>query len=196
MFDPASRRPRMSRALYVPAAVVITLALAGVVSRFTSQPPPQRGGPSWHPPVEHAEPAPPADVAPPPAPMASTVTSATARERAAAPATKPVRSAAKPVDYSFPVVHKHAIRGCRGQLTVTSRGVAFVPDKQEDRVKDAFVLAFGEFLSDLSGDELTVKTQARTYRFKAADAGGGESQASLRDIADRIARLRAAAPAR
>jgi hypothetical protein len=82
-------------------------------------------------------------------------------------------------------------------LTVSSVGVAFVPDKEDDKAKDAFFFRYGEFLSAVSGDELTVKSQARTYRFKAADAGDGdEGPASLQQIADRIARLRPAAPAR
>jgi EAL domain-containing protein (putative c-di-GMP-specific phosphodiesterase class I) len=196
MFAAPGTRRRVPRAVYVSAAVVSTLALAGVVARFTSPPPPQGGG-STRPALEHAATAPPTAVAPPPAPKASTVTSAAEWERAAAPAAKPVRSAVKPIEYTFTVVHKHAIRGCRGQFTVTSRGAAFVPDKREDRAEDAFDLPFSEFLSAVSGDELTVKTQERTYRFKAADAGGADKgPASLQQIADRIARLRPAAPAR
>jgi EAL domain-containing protein (putative c-di-GMP-specific phosphodiesterase class I) len=195
-FEPASRRPRMSWALYVSAAAVITVALSGVVNRFASQPPPQRG-PSSRPPVEQAEPAPPAAPTPRPAISTPGVTSGSERTLAAAPAAKAVRSAAKPVEYSFPIVHRHALGGCRGQLTVSSVGVTFVPDKEDDKAKDAFFFKYGEFLSAVSGDELTVKSQARTYRFKAADAGGGdEGQASLQEIADRISRLRPAPPAR
>ena len=196
MFEPASRRPRMSWALYVSAAAVITVALSGVVNRFASQPPPQRG-PSSRPPVEQAEPAPPAAPTPRPAISPPGVTSGSERTLAAVPAAKAVRSAAKPVEYSFPIVHRHALGGCRGQLTVSSVGVAFVPEKENDKAKDAFFFKYGEFLSAVSGDELTVKSQARSYRFKAADAGGGdEGPASLQEIADRIARLRPAPPAR
>ena len=38
-YETAGRWPRMSSALYVSAAVVATLALAGLVARFTAQPP-------------------------------------------------------------------------------------------------------------------------------------------------------------
>jgi len=177
--DTTSRRPRVSKALYVSAAVVIAVALSGVVNRFANQP------------------AAPATATQPPALVTPTLMSAIEPERAAAAAAKSASPATKPVAYSFALVHKHALRGCKGQFTVTSRGVAFVPDNKEDRAKDAFALAFGEFLSDVSGDELTVKTQARTYRFKAAEVGGGvEGLASLQEIADRIARLRPRAPAR
>ena len=177
--ETTSRRPRVSKALYVSAAVVITVALAGVVNRFANQP------------------AAPATATPPPALVTPTVTSAVEPERAAAAAAKSDRSATKPVAYTFTLVHKHALRGCRGQFTVTSRGVAFVPDNQEDRAKDSFRFPFSEFRATVSGDELTVKSQARTFRFKAADVGGkDEGLASLQEIADRISRLRPAAPAK
>jgi diguanylate cyclase (GGDEF)-like protein len=178
-FETTSRRPRVSKALYVSAAVVITVALSGIVNRFASQP------------------AAPATATPPPAQVAPTATSAVEPERAAAAAARSARPATKPVAYSFALVHKHALRGCRGRFTVTSRGVSFVPDNQEDRAKDGFALAFSEFLSAVSDDELTVKTQARTYRFKAPDGvGKDEGLANLQHIADRIARLRPAAPAK
>ena len=177
--ETTSRRPRVSKALYVSAAVVITVALAGVVNRFANQP------------------AAPATATSPPALVTPTVASAIERERAAATAAKAARSATKPVAYAFALVHKHALRGCKGQFTVTSRGVAFVPDNKEDRAKDSFLFPFSEFRATVSGDELTVKSRARTYRFKAADGGGkDESLASLQEIADRISRLRPATPAR
>lgn len=95
------------------------------------------------------------------------------------------------------MVHKHALGGCRGQLTVSSLGVAYVPDKESDKAKDAFSFKYGEFLSAVSGDELTVKSQARTYRFKAADVRGkDENQARLQEIADRMSRARLTPPAR
>jgi diguanylate cyclase (GGDEF)-like protein/PAS domain S-box-containing protein len=177
--ETTSRRPRVSKALYVSAAVVITVALAGVVNRFANQP------------------AAPATATSPPALVTPTVASAIERERAAAAAAKSARSATKPVAYAFALVHKHALRGCKGQFTVTSRGVAFVPDNKEDRAKDSFLFPFSEFRATVSGDELTVTSRARTYRFKAADGGGkDESPASLQEIADRISRLRPATPAR
>jgi hypothetical protein len=178
-FETTGRRPRVSKALYVSAAVVITVALSGVVNRFANRP------------------AAPATATPFSALVTPTVTSAIEPGRAAASAATSARPATKPVAYSFALVHKHALRGCKGQFTVTSRGVAFVPDNQEDRAKDSFLFPFGEFRATVSGDELTVKSRARTYRFKAPDGvGKDEGLASLQKVADRISRLRPAAPAR
>jgi diguanylate cyclase (GGDEF)-like protein/PAS domain S-box-containing protein len=178
-FETTRRRPRVSNALYVSAAVVITVALSGVVNRFANRP------------------EAPATATPFSALVTPTVTSAIEPERAAAAAATSARPATKPVAYSFALVHKHALRGCKGQFTVTSRGVAFVPDNQEDRAKDSFVFPFSEFRATVSGDELTVKSRARTYRFKAPDGGGkDEGLASLQKVADRISRLRPAAPAK
>jgi diguanylate cyclase (GGDEF)-like protein/PAS domain S-box-containing protein len=178
-FETTRRRPRVSNALYVSAAVVITVALSGVVNRFANRP------------------EAPATATPFSALVTPTVTSAIEPERAAASAATSARPATKPIAYSFALVHKHALRGCKGQFTVTSRGVAFVPDNQEDRAKDSFVFPFSEFRATVSGDELTVKSRARTYRFKAPDGvGKDEGLASLQKVADRISRLRPAAPAR
>jgi hypothetical protein len=179
MFETTRRRPRVSKAFYVSAAIVITVALSGVVNRFANQP------------------AAPATATPPTALLTPTVTSAIGPERAAASAATSARPATKPVAYSFALVHKHALRGCKGQFTVTSRGVAFVPDNQEDRAKDSFLFPFSEFRATVSGDELTVKSRARTYHFKAPDGGGKDGGlASLQNVADRISRMRPAAPAR
>ena len=178
-FETTRRRSRVSNALYVSAAVVITMALAGVVNRFANQP------------------EAPATATPFSALVTPTVTSAIEPERAAASAATSARPATKPIVYSFALVHKHALRGCKGQFTVTSRGVAFVPDNQEDRAKDSFLFPFSEFRATVSGDELTVKSRARSYRFKAPDGvGKDEGLASLQKVADRISRLRPAAPAR
>ena len=195
-------RLRMSRALYVSAAAVFALALAGVVARFAGQPSPQTGPPPHAvmesaapapPALEIAAPAPSAAAVPPPEAVTPVVTNTRGPERSnLPPATPPV---AAPAADSFSMVHKHALGGCRGQLTVSSLGVAYVPDKESDKAKDAFLFKFGEFLSAVSGDELTVKSQARTYRFKAADVRGkDENLARLREIAGRMSRAPSPAP--
>ena len=206
-YEPIGRRPRMSRALYVSAAAVITLTLAGLVARFTDSPPPP-GAHSSPPALEIAAPAPLAAAAPPPAPLTPDVTKPRGPERRnLPPATPPAAATAapastrapavEPVGTSFPIVHKHTLRGCRGQLTVSSLGVAFVPDKAEDRAKDAFSFKYGEFLSAVSGDELTVKSQTRTYRFEAADAGGqDESRTRVQEIGGQITRMSRTPPVR
>jgi hypothetical protein len=86
---------------------------------------------------------------------------------------------------------------CRGQLTVSQRGLVFVPEQDEDKRNDAFSLKYSEFQTSLSGDELTVQSKTRTYRFKAADATGADGgRARLQEIADRITRLSRASSAK
>jgi diguanylate cyclase (GGDEF)-like protein len=185
--EAANGRSRLSRVLYVAAAAVVTVALAGFVVRFTTQRPASETSSSQAA-LERA--------ATTPGPVPANLPAAKPSAAATVP-TPPAVPAAKPAVYSLPVVHKHAVRGCRGQLTVSPRGVAFVPDKVEDRAKDGFVLKYGEFLSAVSGDELTVTSQAKTYRFKAADASGkDEGRTRIQDIGSRISRLRQASPAK
>jgi hypothetical protein len=183
----ANGRSRLSRVSYVAAAAVVTVALAGFVVRFTAQRPPL-GPSSSQTALERTA------TTPGPAPANLPAAKPPAAATVSAP---PAVPAAKPVVYSLPVVHKHAVRGCRGRLTVSPRGVAFVPDKEEDRVKDGFVFKYDEFLSAVSGDELTVTSQAKTYRFKAADASGkDEGRTRIQEIGSRISRLRQASPAK
>ena len=161
-------RPPVSRALYVSAAAVLVLALAGLVSRFAGQSTP--GGRSPNAAMESAAPA-----------------DKPAGEPARSPAATPSRSAVKPAAYTLAVVHKHALGGCEGRLTVSGSGVAFVPAKADDRAEDAFSFKHGQFLHTLSEDELTIKSRTRTYRFKAADGRSkDESRARLREIASRL----------
>jgi diguanylate cyclase (GGDEF)-like protein/PAS domain S-box-containing protein len=174
------RRSGISKAMYVSAAAVATLALAGLVARFAFQPP----APA---PVPAKAPA----AAAPGVPANQELSTA----NAAAP--KAGRPAAKPLVYSVPVVHKHALRGCRGQLTVSQRGLVFVPEQDEDKRNDAFSFKYSEFQHSFSGDELTVQSKTRTYRFKAADATGADGgRARLQEIADRITRLSRASSAK
>jgi len=103
----------------------------------------------------------------------------------------------KPAAYTLAVVHKHALGGCEGRLTVSGSGVAFVPAKAQDRADDGFSFKHGQFLHTLSEDELTITSRTRTYRFKAADAAGtGGASARLQDIGAQITRLGKAPPVR
>jgi EAL domain-containing protein (putative c-di-GMP-specific phosphodiesterase class I) len=176
----SGRRSRISKVMYVSAAAVATLALAGLVARFAFQPP-----------------APAPASAKPPAADAPGVPVTQDLSTANAAAPKAVRPAAKPLVYSVPVVHKHALRGCRGQLTVSQRGLDFVPEQDEDKKNDAFSFKYSEFQHSFSGGELTVQSKTRTYRFKAADATGADGgRARLQEIADRITRLSRTASAK
>ena len=76
------------------------------------------------------------------------------------------------------MLHKHALRGCRGTLTATAKGVEYRAEKPEDNAKDGFTFAFGQFASSLSGDSLTIKARGKTYNFKAADARRQRRQGS------------------
>ena len=86
-------------------------------------------------------------------------------------------------------VHLHRVGSCQGHLVVSRDALRFVPD--DDANKDAFVFRYGEFLHTLSDGRLTIRSAARTYRFKAAAADGnddGESQ--LRALVENFPRTR------
>jgi EAL domain-containing protein (putative c-di-GMP-specific phosphodiesterase class I) len=193
---PIGRPSRISRAVYVSAATLATLALAGFAVRFASQPP-LAAPASPAPALDRAALVLQAPDAKPPATVIPGEGAAREHARAEAVAAKPVRPAAKPVAYSIPVFHKHALRGCRGLLTLSQGGLAFVPEKEEDRRKDGFSFEYSEFQASLSGDELAVKADARIYRFKAADVTGKDTgRMRLQEVADQITLLRGAASAR
>jgi diguanylate cyclase (GGDEF)-like protein len=89
---------------------------------------------------------------------------------------------------SLDVVHLHRMGNCRGQLRVSSDGVAFVPDK---KANDAFALKHSDFLPTFAAGTLTIQSAGRTYRFKAAPVAGKAAQPTqLGDVVERIARLR------
>jgi hypothetical protein len=98
------------------------------------------------------------------------------------------RSSAQAVT-SVSVVHLHRVGSCQGHLVVSRDAIAFVPDDKEN--KDAFVFRYGEFLHTVSEGRLTIRSAARTYRFRAAAADGnndGESQ--LRALVENLPRIR------
>jgi len=99
----------------------------------------------------------------------------------AAPST-PSRPAGAAQTASLDVVHLHRFGDCRGRLQVGRDGVAFVSDEKDD----AFALTFAEFLHAVSDDTLTLRSAAKTYRFKAVAAGGDK----LREFANRISQAR------
>ncbi len=203
--EPVNSRPRTRRPLYVAAAALVTLMLAGVAAWFAGAPPlPADTAPQSA--AERGAPAPPPPLAAAPDRVSTSgseqanTPAANAAPAAAAPiarAPATVSPVTKPVTYAFPVVHKRTLRDRRGQLTVSRIGIAFVPDKEKDAAKDGFTLKYNEFLYSLSDDELTIKSAAKTYRFKAAGAvGKDDNRARLQEVGDRIARLRRTPPAR
>jgi diguanylate cyclase (GGDEF)-like protein len=84
---------------------------------------------------------------------------------------------------SLEVVHLHRIGNCRGRLDVSRDGIAFVSEKEDD---DSFAFKFAEVLHALSDDTLTLKSAAKTYRFKVWSG----SPSKLREFADQISRVR------
>jgi hypothetical protein len=86
---------------------------------------------------------------------------------------------------SLEVIHLHRLGDCRGRLNVSRDGIAFVSEKEND---ESFTFKFAEFLHSLSDDTLTVKSAAKTYRFKAG--AGGDSASKLRELANQISRAR------
>jgi len=87
------------------------------------------------------------------------------------------------------VEHQHRLGNCDGRLVLTAQGLQFVPAGKAE--KDAFSLKPVEFLASASGDTLTIKSNDRTYRFKAASPNGkDDGGARLREFVDVLNRLR------
>jgi hypothetical protein len=96
------------------------------------------------------------------------------------------RSAAQAVT-TVSVMHLHRVGSCQGHLVIARDAISFVPDDKAN--KDAFVFKYGEFLHTLSDGRLTIRSAARTYRFRVAAADGsddGESQ--LRTLVENFPR--------
>ena len=109
------------------------------------------------------------------------------------PATVKAEPPAKPSTPQKPtsvnVVHLHRVGSCQGQLVVSRDGLAFVPDAKAG--KDAFAFKFSEFLQTVTGGTLIIKSNSRTYRFKAAPVAGKIDDGSqLQDVVESIARFR------
>jgi hypothetical protein len=122
----------------------------------------------------------PTTVAPTPPPTAAAaerrgVAEAGTKSTAAAPATPKVRPrAARPSPVELAVEHRHVFGGCQGVLRVSHSGVSFT----SDNAKDVFDLEYGRFQSVLGDDSLTIKSDRKTYRFKATKASGGDEDPS------------------
>jgi diguanylate cyclase (GGDEF)-like protein len=90
---------------------------------------------------------------------------------------------------SLSVVHIHRVGSCLGHLVVSRDGVAFVPDQPTGN--DGFDFKYSEFLHAMEDGRLVIKSNARTYRFKAAAVAGKVDDGSqLQAVVERIARFR------
>jgi hypothetical protein len=97
-------------------------------------------------------------------------------------------TAVKPV--SLRVLHQHVMGSCRGRLVVSRAAVTFVPDDRERQAADVFTFRPGEFLHELGDDVLTIRSNDRTYRFKAAEGTSTDSNPQLKRLVAAMARNR------
>ena len=86
---------------------------------------------------------------------------------------------------SVRVMHDHHVGHCEGQLIVSRSGISYVPD--DTTSKDAFDFRYNDFVHLFQDDTLTIKSNMRTYRFRAEDKGRGPT---LADFESRLARMR------
>ncbi len=126
----------------------------------------------------------------PPAVVTSHATATAAFGRTSASAPETPRPAVQELTF-LNVVHLHRVGSCQGRLVVSRDGVAFVPDDKTG--KDAFTLKYSEFLQTLADSKLTIKSNTRTYRFKAAAVASKDDNGSqLHDVVESIGRFRQA----
>ena len=130
-----------------------------------------------------------ADVAERPGSSGARVPRSDTTSTAAAPDTSATTpTALKPV--SLRVLHQHLMGNCRGRLVVSRAAVTFVPDDRERQAADVFTFRPGEFLHELGDDVLTIRSNDRTYRFKAAESTGTDSTPQLKKLVAAMARNR------
>jgi len=71
------------------------------------------------------------------------------------------------------VVHQHRLGSCRGVLIASGTGLEFIPDQDGGDRDHAFRLQRDQFLDAVAEDTLTIRSQDKVYRFKAAPGTGG-----------------------
>ncbi len=129
---------------------------------------------------------PPAAAALAPTALAAKVDAAPAARNAAPAARleKPIAETPSPTPtLTFPVIHNHVFGSCRGTLQVAADAVSFFSEKE----KDSFRLEQGSYSVLIAEDQLTLKSQSKTYNFKSAIARGkSENSAELAHIARSI----------
>ncbi len=156
-------------------------SLAGAASEARS------GAPATQPGASPAEPGRPVPQMPE-ASAAERMKSSTASPPTAVRGAPAARRAASPyapagpaVEF-FQVVHLHALGTCTGQLIVTPTGLTFAPQSS----KDGFTLPYQSFLVALADGALVIKSDKRTYRFKAPGEAGGSGVARVQAAYDAI----------
>ena len=90
---------------------------------------------------------------------------------------------------SFQVQHVHRFGSCAGRLVLSRKGLMFTPE--ESSSKDGLVLEHAAFLPSVNARTLTIKSNAKTYRFRIADAQTVDANAKqLRELTEAIERFR------
>jgi hypothetical protein len=159
---------------YAAAALLVFMVSVGVPRYLTEEPPTSASIDSAD--IELRAPADVPGRATLPAPAAPAVERHSAEPRraptvpVASPAAVTPRAVMPPT--SLRVVHQHRLGSCRGSLVVSRDGLAFVPDEREGDAQHGFTLRNGQFLHGLGGDNLTIKSNDKVYRFKPAVVTG------------------------
>jgi diguanylate cyclase (GGDEF)-like protein/PAS domain S-box-containing protein len=78
---------------------------------------------------------------------------------------EPETRSPSPTSLSIHVMHYHRVGHCVGRLVATRAGMEFVPDSKTSR--DSFDFKYKEVVHVVQDDTLTIKSNTRTYRFKA-----------------------------
>jgi diguanylate cyclase (GGDEF)-like protein/PAS domain S-box-containing protein len=78
---------------------------------------------------------------------------------------EPETRSPSPTSLSIHVMHYHRVGHCVGRLVATRAGMEFVPDSNTSR--DSFDFKYKEVVHVVQDDTLTIKSNTRTYRFKA-----------------------------
>ena len=120
---------------------------------------------------------------PPVTSAAATVPSSLVATRT--PTTPAPPASAPKIAAMLDVEHQHRLGNSDGRLVLTRHGLEFVS------TKDAFSLKATEFIASTSGGTLTIKSNDRTYRFKASSLNGKDDDgARVREFVDTLNRLR------
>jgi diguanylate cyclase (GGDEF)-like protein len=93
-------------------------------------------------------------------------------------AAEPETTMAKPVVYTFSVVHDHRLGSCKGILTITQDEISYAPEKG----KDSFNAKHSSFTYILAGDRLSILFNSREFRFKSAASTKEQRQSQLLKI--------------
>jgi hypothetical protein len=86
----------------------------------------------------------------------------------------------------YPVVHRHVLGSCKGNLLISRDTISFIPEKE----KDGFTYKYDQVSYAVANDLLAITSGSKTHRFKSATAGSKEDNRSqLLNIVQSISRM-------